>query len=116
MEMTLQTTCFWVEYGRVFEGVLGDLDHFIEMTTRPTGIGPKYYVKAMPGNTWALAKWATSGGPERIIRRFDSEDDAKAAAEETYVFDIINNHEVTVHLDRESAEAHLKSIQAEDAA
>lgn len=110
---TLKTPCFYVQDGKVCEGALGDLDRFIETTTRPTGVGYKYYVTTVSRrvdavyddedneiepermeDVWVLAKWATWGGPEVIVREFDSEEEANAAAEETYVYDILNNVEV----------------------
>ena len=131
---TLKTPCFYVQDGEVREGTLADFSHFIETTTRPTGVGYKYYVTTVSRRTeavyddedkeiepermedvWALAKWATWGGPEVIVSEFDSEEEANAAAEETYVYDILNNSEMSVHLDRESAEAELKSLQDDEA-
>lgn len=127
--ITLQTQCFYVKDGQVVEATLADLSQFIETTTRPTGIGYKYYpttierrVEAVldeddneiePAHTidvWVLAKWPTWGGPEVVIKECESEVEAESAAEETYVYDILNNTEMAVHLDRESAEAELKSI------
>lgn len=130
---TLKTPCFYVQDGKVCEGTLADLDHFIETTTRPTGVGYKYYVTTISRrvdavyddednkiepermeDVWALANWATWGGPEVIVSEFDSEEEANAAAEEIYIYDILNNSEFSVHFDRESAEAELKSIQDDD--
>lgn len=129
---TLKTPCFYVQDGKVCEGTLGDLDRFIETTTRPTGVGYKYYVTTVSRrvdavyddedneiepefmkDVWALAKWATWSGPEVVVREFDSEEEANAAAEETYVYDILNNSEMSVHFDRASAEAELQAIQDE---
>jgi hypothetical protein len=126
---TLHTPCFYIEDGEVREGVLGDFDNLIETATRPTGVGYKYYVTTIhrrvdavyddEGNeieperieeVWALAKWATWNGPEIVVQEFDSEEEANAAAEQTYVHDILGNSEVCVYLDRESAEAELKDL------
>lgn len=129
MTITLKTPCFYVHAGQVHECLLGALDRFIDTTTRPNGVGPRYYTRPIDrivdavyddeGNeiqpettreVWALACWMTRSGPESIIRTFDTEAEAAAAAEKTYVHDIMNNPEFWVHLDRASAEAELLSI------
>ncbi len=58
-------------------------------------------------DVWVLAKWATWGGPEVVVREFDTEEEANTAAEETYVYDILNNSDMAIHLDRASAESDL---------
>lgn len=119
--ITLNTTCYTIEDGQIVEGRLSDLDHLIETTTRPSGVGPKYYVTTTEvqdddGETsevWALATWATWGGPEVIVDTFETEVEASAAAEQTYVHDILNSTEVYVYLDRASAERALADLLAE---
>ena len=130
---TLETKCFTVQDGKIVLGKLSDFDCYIESTTRPTGVGHKYYAttvrrrnvsdtdgdgnEVMPEEAyrdqWVLAKWATWGGPEVIVREFESEAEAHAAAEETYVYDILNNSEMSIHLDRAEAERELADLQAE---
>ena len=105
----LNTPCFTVQDGRITKGTLNDFHSFIEETTRPTGVGPKYYATTH-GDVWVLAKWATWGGPEVVVQEFDSEDAAKAAAEETYVYDILKNSEMAIHLDRAGAEQELSNF------
>lgn len=122
----LTTTCFTTQDGKIVEGTLADFTCYIESTTRPTGVGYKYYVttvtrdverdtdqvdedghvitETVQDDVWVLAKWATWGGPEVIVREFESEEEANVAAEETYVHDIMNNSEMTIHLDRAEAE------------
>ena len=126
---TLSTTCFTVQDGKIVEGTLADFTCYIESTTRPTGVGYKYYVttvtrdierdtdqvdedgyvitETVQDDVWVLAKWATWGGPERVVREFDSEEEANAAAEERYVYDILNNADMSIYLDRASAESDL---------
>ena len=103
----LATTCFTVQDGKIIEGTLSDFTCFIESTTRPTGVGYKYYSTTVEGDVWALVKWATWSGPEVIVQEFDSEQEANTAAEETYVQDILNNSEMQIHLDRGAAEREL---------
>ena len=42
---TLNTTCFTVQDGCIVEGTLNNFACFIEISTRPTGVGNKHYVK-----------------------------------------------------------------------
>lgn len=56
---------------------------------------------------WSLAKYVTWAGPERIVRGHESEEEARADAEETYVHDILNNSEMSIHLCREDAEQEI---------
>lgn len=130
----LTSSCYYIQDGEVVEGLLSDLDMLIETTTRPDGVGPKYYVTRAPRrveavynddgeeieparteHVWALAKWATYSGPEVIVDTFDNESEAQAAAEATYVHDILNNAEMSVHLDRDGAEDELRMLQEEAA-
>lgn len=132
--ITLNTPCFYVQGGMVCEGILEDLAAYIETTTRPDGVGRAYYVTTRqrrvdavtddngreiePEHTkpiWVLAKWATWAGPEVVVDEYDTEAEAEGAAEQTYVYDILNNQEVPVHLDRAGAEDELRMI-LEDAA
>lgn len=131
----LATTCFTVEDGKIIEGTLNDFRCYIKSTTRPTGIGYEYYAttvtrsferdtwqmdedgepitEPVQEDVWVLAKWATWGGPEVVVREFESEEQAKTAAEETYVYDILNNSEMSIHLERSDAESELAELQAE---
>ena len=120
---------FFLEDGEVKSGILRDLDRFIETTTRPTGIGPKYYATTVSktveavtdddGNelepehqefVWVLAKWATWGGPEIVVHYFDNEADALKAAEERWIDDILNNNEMAVYSSREEAMQALANL------
>lgn len=112
MATTLQAVCYTVENGAIVAGTLADFDSFIETTTRPHGVGTKYYAVETRGG-WALAKWATWGGPQQIVREFDTQAEAEAAAEETWVYDILNNSEIVIHLDRAGAEQELAQLIAE---
>jgi hypothetical protein len=128
----LTTTCFTVQDGKIVEGTLADFTCFIESTTRPTGVGYKYYVttvtrdverdtdqvdedgdvitETVEDDVWVLAKWATWGGPQVVVREFESEEEANTAAEETYVHDILNNPEISIHFCEEDAKADLDQM------
>lgn len=109
-EINLNTPCFTVCDGQVVEGVLNNFSQYIEMATRPEGVGPRFYVKSL-GDHWALVQWATWNGPEVIVENFDTQQEAEAAAERTYVDDILCNQEVLIFFDRAEAEAEAKAEQ-----
>ena len=113
MTITLQTPCYTVHTGSVVTSTLNDHRHHIETTTRPAGVGPKYYTTT-DGGTWCLAKWATWGGPEVIDERFDDEAAADAAAEVTYINDILGNPDYPIYLDLTKAEAALKDLAEQE--
>jgi hypothetical protein len=126
------TTCFTVQNGKIVKGTLADFTCFIETTTRPNGMGYKYYVisvnrdveratdrvdedgyiitETVEDDVWVLAKWASWGGPQVIIREFESEQEANAAAEETYIYDILNNSEISIHFCKNDAAAELTQL------
>ncbi len=131
----LTTACYNIEDGKVVEGTLADFSGFIEQTTRPNGVGYKYYTttvertvevdtgqvdedgdaitERVETDVWVLAKWATWGGPQVVVREFKSEEEANAAAEDTYVYDILRNSEIEIYLDRADAERALADTQTE---
>jgi len=105
----LKTPCFVVIDGAVVDGTLGDYSRFIAETTRPDGVGRRYYVTTT-GTRWALAKWATWAGPQVVVQEYDTEEEAWCAAEVIYVHDILHNTDILIHLDRAAAELELKEL------
>ena len=59
-------------------------------------------------NKYGLHKWTTWSGSRRLVREFETEAEAQAALEETFVYDIQNNPEHTLYYSRESAEQYLR--------
>ena len=119
----LTTKCFSIQNGKVVTSILADFSHYIESTTRPTGIGYTYYTTtvereiepeqtddegsvikaAVIDDVWALVKWVSWSGPERIIQTFENEQAANAAAEASYVHDILNNPELSITTSEQEA-------------
>ena len=130
MSITLNTTCWTIQDGAIVQGTLDDFSHFIETTTRPTGVGTKYYTTTISrrnesdtdydGNevapaeefsdVWVVAKWMTWGGPEHVISEHDSEAEAIQAVEAFYVSDILHNNELAIYLNRQQAEVDLADM------
>lgn len=135
-KITLATTCYTIANGAIVEGTLTDFDGYIETSPRPQGVGKKFYattfsrdIKRETGaldsdgepitefarvDVWALAYWATWAGPEVVVQEYATEEEADAAAEQTYVYDILNNSEISIYLDRASAEEDLADALAGD--
>ena len=127
--ITLNTECFTVQDDKIVEGTLKDFERFIEITPTPRGIERKYFIKSgvvrrfadeMGGmyldfNTdscesdadiaWALLQW--QHGSENILWTFNTERKAQVKLEEFDVLNILNNNEIVIHLNRESAEQEL---------
>jgi hypothetical protein len=106
--VTLKTPAFWIEDLEVKDGVLGDLDKYIERVTRPEGVLPKDYIKQLPDGSWALVTWWPSG--EEILIEFETEAEAEKELESLHVHDILNNDETVIFLSRKSAEDHLNAV------
>jgi hypothetical protein len=100
----LSTRCFTVQDGQIVAGALSDFAWYIEDACRPNGVGHKFYATERDG-TWVLAKW--EGSNEIVVREFDTEPEARDAAEQTYVYDILHNDAIQIHLDRADAEREL---------
>jgi hypothetical protein len=134
MRTALNTTCYTVEAtGQIVTGTLNDFEHHIETTTRPNGVGYKYYPTTIKrpiydetgdlalcadgspahDDIWVLAKWATWGGPQVVVSEHDSEEAAQQAAEETYIHDILNNTEELIFLSLAKAEAYASQIKTD---
>lgn len=130
--ITLNTKCFTVQGDKIVEGTLKDFERFIEITPTPHGIERKYFIKSgvvrrftdgMNGmyldfNTdscesdadiaWALLQW--EHGAENILLTFNDEQSAQNELEEYAVLDILNNDEIVIHLNWESAEQELADV------
>ncbi|CAB4139715.1 hypothetical protein UFOVP352_47 [uncultured Caudovirales phage] len=128
----LNTTCFTIENLEIVEATLENFTRYIQSAPLPWGNGYVYYptkitreVEEGTGefdedgyeltttakeDVWVLAHYH---GKERIVREFESEEEANAAAEESYVHDILNNSEQLICLDREEAESVLADMLAE---
>jgi hypothetical protein len=100
----LSTPCYTVQDGRIVEGKLSDFAWYIEDACRPNGVGYKFYATERDGS-WVLAKW--EGGREIVVSEYDTEPEARIAAEQTYVYDIMNNDSIQIHLARADAEREL---------
>jgi hypothetical protein len=126
--LNLNTTCYTVQNGVIVEGTLRDFERFIEEENTPYGIQRKYFIRCAVVEQfadeiggrhlefvsspavddvvcWALMYW--QGGSENILFTFFDEKDAIAELERCFAYDILNNNQFFIHLNRQSAENEL---------
>jgi hypothetical protein len=134
--LNLSSTCFTVKNNKIVESTLKDFERFIEIEPTPDGIQRKYYIKRaiveqlddeIGGRyldfsssplvnddvVYALLYWEYDG--ENILDTFDDEQDAQVKLEEFAVLDILNNNEIVIHLNRQSAENELFNLLEDQA-
>jgi len=125
--LNLSSTCFTVQNNKIVEGTLRDFERFIEIEPTPHGIERKFFIKSAilkqfsddmghyldfvnspsvnDDVVWSLFYW--QGGAEYIVFTFDDEQSALSELERNFAYDILNNNEIFIHLNRESAENEL---------
>jgi hypothetical protein len=103
----LDRTVFIVEDGKILQTTIRDLDGYIDMTTTPNGIAPRFHVR---GNE--LWTWGAFGAHPELVDVFSSEKEAVLALETTFVYDFVNCSylEYKWFYDRESAVAFLADV------
>jgi len=110
--LNLDSECFTVQNNKIVEGTLRDFERFIETVNTPYGIQRKYFIKRanfQNNEIWALCYWQL-GVLEKILFTFDDEQSAQSKLEEFAAFDILNNNEIFIHLNRKSAENELHNL------
>ena len=111
---TRNTPCWWLDGFTLRAGTLDDLSFLIPQATRPTGIGPEYYVTENDEdgtNLWAIARWMS--GWERVVETFATESEAQAELESLHCKQILASEDVEIYLEREPAENFLAELLAE---
>ena len=102
--LNLDSECFTIQNNSIVQGTLRDFERFIETVNTPYGIQRKYFIKRVivqNNVVWALL------GAENILFTFDDEQSAQNRLEDFAAFDILNNNEIFIHLNRKSAENEL---------
>lgn len=99
----LDQVAYIIEDGRVVESAIRDLGGYIDETTTPKGIAPRYHVR---GNE--LWSWGVGGSNPHMIRAYDSEGEAQEALEETFVHDFWSCSDIMAFSTREQAEKFLR--------
>ena len=107
---------FLVHGDRIIEASIRNLDgmylpsgeriDFIDETSTPIGIGPRYHVR---GNE--LWSWGHQGNFPRKIREYETEAEAQEALEDTFADDFWRAPDIIAFPDREGAEVCLREIK-----
>lgn len=105
---SLDKIVYVIEEGRVVESAIRNLDGYIEMTTAPTGNAPKFHVRG--AELWT---WGVRGNSPRLVRSFDTEDEAIEALEETFYEDFLNCNSISWFATRSRAEKFLVNSREE---
>lgn len=88
---------------KIIEAPIRDFSGYIDETTTPHGVAPRYHVR---GNE--LWTWGHQGNFPRRISIHDTEEEAELELEETFACDFWNAYDTCAFPDRESAEAALE--------
>lgn len=99
---TLATKIFVIEKGKIEETTIGEMDGYIDQTTTPYGIGPRFHVRGT--EVWT---WGHNGNCPALVEAFETEAEAEARIEEFAVIDFWNCSEFLVFRSRDKAEKFL---------
>ena len=134
--LNLSSICFTVQNNKIVEGTFRDFERFIETVNTPHGIQRKYFIKraiveqlddeiggcnldfvsspaVIDDVVWALLYWQNNG--ENILFTFENEQNAQCKLEEFAALDILNNNEIVIHLNSQSAENELHNLLEDQA-
>lgn len=101
----LDQVVYIIEEGKVVESAIRDMDGYIDETTTPRGVGPRFHTR---GNE--LWTWGHQGNFPKMVQAFDTEEDAEEALEETFYQDFWNCPEICAFTNREDAEKALREM------
>lgn len=99
---TFATKIFVIENGKIEETTIGDMDGYIDKTTTPNGIGPRFHVRGTEVWTWGHA-----GNRPKLVEAFETEAEAEAKIQEFAVMDFWKCPEFLVFRTRDEAEKFL---------
>lgn len=105
----LDQLAYVIEDGKVIERKIRDFTGFIEETTTPQGVAPRYHTR---GNE--LWTWGHAGNFPKIVRSFETEGLAEQALEDTFLSDFWNCQEITAFETRAQAENALALLDDDD--
>lgn len=102
----LNQTVYLVQNGQVIETTIGECDGYIDETTTPNGVAPRLHVRGK--NVWT---WGHGGNFPNLVREFDTEEEARAALEDTFVYDFWKCPDILAFKTREAAEKLVREIR-----
>ena len=90
-----------IEEGRVVESAIRDLSGFIDETTTPQGIAPRFHVRGTE-----LWTWGHQGNAPHLISAYDTEAEAIEALEDSFAHDFWNCNEILAFTTRADEARH----------
>lgn len=98
----LDQVVFLIADAKIIESPIRDLDGYIDETTTPFGIGPRYHIRDQE-----LWSWGHGGNNPRMVSEHGSPAEALDALEKTFAYDFWNHPEFLAFTTREDATAFL---------
>lgn len=105
----LDQTVFVIANGKIVESKIRDLSGYIDETTTPYGIDTRFHVRG--DELWT---WGHAGNNPRMVSKYESEEDALAALDETFYQDFLCCSDISWFPTQKEAEQFLAEITISD--
>jgi len=99
----LDQVVFVIENDQIVESTIRDLSGYIDETTTPAGVAPRFHVRGTE-----LWTWGKNGNNPRCVNKYDSAEEAEDALEDTFLYDFWNCSEILAFTVRADAEKFMK--------
>lgn len=108
MTSPLDTIVYLIEDGKIVETSIRDCSGYIDITTTPLGVAPRYHTR--DNELWT---WGVQGNFPKKVKEFATEEEAQTALEETFVIDFWECVDICAYKFREQAEKVLAESEEE---
>jgi hypothetical protein len=105
----LDQVVFVVENGTIIESRIRDLSGYIDETTTPHGVAPRFHVRGTE-----LWTWGHQGNNPQVVSAYETVAEAEEALEDTFAHDFWNCPTILAFSARAGAEDFLTDEQQED--
>ena len=105
--MSLDQVVFVVEGEKIIEDRIRNFSGYIDETTTPYGIGPRFHLR--DNELW---NWGHAGNHPRLVRKYESEEEAQQALEATFEYDFWAS-DIVAFKSREDAQQFLNDFLGE---
>lgn len=102
MNSPMKQIVFVIEGGEIVEGPIDSFYGFIDTTTTPEGVAPRYHVRGTE-----LWTWGHMGNFPRMLYDHGTAEAAQTALEETFVYDFFSNLHLLAFRTKPEAEQFL---------
>jgi hypothetical protein len=99
----LDQIVYLIDNGKIIESTIRALDGYIDETTTPHGIAPRFHVRGTE-----LWTWGHAGNFPRMVSSHDTEAEAIEALEDSFAYDFWQSNDFDAFTTREDAEASIK--------